>query len=265
MGVTRKLCARCREPKLESDFYINKGWRDGLHPYCKPCLLAWQKDAREKKVAGIRRYRWKRDLIRHDYFASIDSHVKAYVLGMLAADASITPKHKRVSLELAGKDEVLINLLRDELVPGGAITSRVRHERTYFVLAFASEQMIADLHNYGVGAAKSLTIRWPERLPSAYERAFILGVFDGDGHITHGKRQNMPYPYWGLTSGSPEFLEAICAHVEQGCGVHPGGPWNKHHRTYTIRASGLNALVIDQWLHSDDLGLARKRISQGSQ
>ncbi len=197
-----KRCSRCQEVKPVSDFYKHKGWIDGFHPYCKKCVLAYQKASRETKLAQFPgQYRWKRDLIRHDYFAQIDSPMKAYMLGILAADGNVLPKHHRITLELSAKDADLLELVRDQLVPGGAIISRHRNGYDYQVLAFVSRKMIDDLEALGVTAVKSRTITWPEKLPSSFAREFILGYFDGDGYITYHERPNRRYPYLGFTSG----------------------------------------------------------------
>jgi len=250
-----KRCSRCHEAKPISAFYRNKGWPDGLHSYCKVCVLAYQKDARESKLAQFPgKYRWKRDLIRHDYFAQIDSPMKAYVLGVLAADGNVLPKHHRITLELSARDADLLETVRDELVPGGAIVNRHRHGYDYQVLAFVSRNIVDDLETLGVTAAK--------RLPSSFAREFILGYFDGDGFITYHERINRRYPYIGITSGSSNLLVCIADVIEQYTGIRPSGPWRMGVTgTYSIRASGNSALIIDEWLHTSGLGLKRKRLS----
>jgi len=258
-----KRCSRCQEVKSVSDFYKNKEWTDGYHPYCKKCVLAYEKARRESKLAqSPGRYRWKRDLIRHDYFAQIDSPIKAYVLGVLAADGNVSPKHHSIALELSAKDADLLETVRHELVPGGAITSRYRHGRDYQKLVFVSRTMVNDLEALGVTAVKSRTIAWPERLPASFAREFILGYFDGDGYITYQEVSNRRYPYLGFTSGSSKLLISIADVIEQHTGVRPGGPWRKGLTgAYTIRASGKSAFIIDGWLHASGLGLKRKRLS----
>lgn len=258
-----KRCSRCQEVKPVSAFYKSKEWTDGYHSYCKKCVLAYQKAARESKLAqSPGKYRWKRDLIRHDYFAQIDSPMKAYVLGVLAADGNVLPKHHRITLELSTKDADLMEVIRDELVPGGAITTRSRRGYDYLILAFVSRAMIDDLDALGITAAKSRTIVWPERLPLFFARDFILGYFDGDGYITYQEVSNKPYPYLGFISGSPKLLISIADVIEQHTGVRPGGPWGKAGTgTYSIRAAGKRALIIDEWLHASGLGLKRKRLS----
>jgi hypothetical protein len=262
MENTHKRCARCKQDLPRELFYRNKIWSDGLHPYCKKCVLADQKAKREiKREQSPCSYRWKRDLVRHDYFACIDSSVKAYVLGVLAADGNILAKYDRITLELSTKDADLLETIRDELVPGGAITSRHRRGHDYQTLAFVSHDMVKDLEVLGVTAAKSRTIAWPEKLPSCFDCEFILGYFDGDGFITYHERPNRRYPYIGITSGSSNLLIRIADIIEQHTNIRPGGPWCINNTgTYCMRASGNIALAIDEWLHRSGLGLKRKRL-----
>jgi len=113
----------------------------------------------------------------------------------------------------------------------------------------------------GVTPAKSRTITWPEKLPSSFAREFILGYFDGDGFITYHERPNRRYPYIGITSGSSNLLTGIADVIEQHTNIRPGGPWCTNNTgAYQIRASGNNALAIDEWLHRSGLGLKRKRL-----
>lgn len=258
-----KRCSRCKEIKPVSEFYKSDQWIDGLHVYCKKCVLAYQKAAREAKLAqSPGKYRWKRDLIRHDYFARIDSPMKAFVLGILAADGNVMPKHHRITLELSAKDADLLETVRDQLVPGGAITSRSRRGFDYLVLAFVSHQMVEDLEALGITAAKSRTLKWPEKLPSFFAREFILGYFDGDGFITYNERPNRRYPYLGFTSGSSSLLASIADVIEQHTNIKAGGPWRRGITgTHIIRFAGNDAFIVDKWLHASGLGLKRKRLS----
>ena len=153
-------------------------------------------------------------------------------------------------------------IVRDQLVPGGAITSRHRRGFDYQTLAFVSHQMVDDLETLGITAAKSRTIAWPEKLPSFFAREFILGYFDGDGFITYNERPNRRYPYLGFTSGSFNLLASIADVIEQHTSIRPGGPWRKGITAgYFMRVSGNNAFIIDKWLHTSGLGLERKRLS----
>lgn len=258
-----KQCSRCHEIKPVAEFYKSKQWNDGFHLYCKKCVLAYQKAAREAKIAQFPcKYRWKRDQVRHDYFALIDSPTQAYVLGILAADGNVLPKHHRITLELSAKDADLLEMVRDQLVPGGAITTRNRRGFDYQTLAFVSHQMVEDLEALGITAVKSRTLAWPEKLPCSFAREFVLGYFDGDGFITYNERPNRRYPYLGFTSGSFNLLTSIRDVIEEHTGIRLGGPWTKGMTNgYLMRVSGDNAFMVDEWLHTGGLGLKRKRLS----
>lgn len=77
-----KKCARCQRLKPRTEFYRNLGWRDGLHPYCKPCLLAYQRVSYQRKPRLTAR-RWATTLgVNETFFTEIDDDVKAYLLGL---------------------------------------------------------------------------------------------------------------------------------------------------------------------------------------
>lgn len=255
--IDAKQCARCQEVKPLSAFYTHKRW-DGFHPYCKVCFNAYGKARREKKLAtNPGRWRWKRDLVRHDYFHQIDSPMKAYILGFFAADGNLLARFHRITIELAAKDTALLSLIRDELVPGGNIRTRFRNGFERVLLAFTSQQMFDDLVVLGVTPVKSFTIDWPNNLSECYDREFILGVLDGDGHITKDRR----YSYVGFTGGSFALLAAIVRKIEHHTGVRMGGPWKKTQHCFSIRTYDVRAITLDKWLHATGMGLERKKLT----
>jgi len=74
-----RRCARCGGVKPRSVFYVNRGWRDGLHPYCKTCLNEYQRyrRLRIRDRTDPRRRRWTKWSIKHDYFREIDQPLAA--------------------------------------------------------------------------------------------------------------------------------------------------------------------------------------------
>jgi len=150
-----KVCSRCRARKPREDFYANKGWRDGLHPYCKPCLLAYQRRRRFEKLDAERpeRRQWTRRFVRHDYFSRLQSPRQAYVLGLLAADGNVFGP--RVAIELSAKDKQLTELVRDELAPGIKLRSRPRGSIGMVVFSVTSRQLASDLAYLGVTERKA--------------------------------------------------------------------------------------------------------------
>jgi hypothetical protein len=268
-----KRCCKCAESKPVAAFYDSKRWRDGKHPWCKTCFLASCKARYEQRCTERPpTYRWHRDLVRHDYFAHVEMVMQAYLLGFLAADGNVLTSPPRVSVELSIKDRDLLCLMRDELAPGHTLRERRRGgmgtqngTRVSAMLSFTSPQMVQDLARYSIVPAKSRVLRWPTALPTHLARPFVLGYFDGDGFITSaitrtgGKSYH--YHYLGICSGSHGLLLDILDVVQESSGVRMGGPWRRAGtECYTVRMSGQRARIIDEWLHSDGLGLARKRL-----
>jgi hypothetical protein len=55
-----KRCPDCGEWKPESEFPRNKNYKDGRHPYCKPCHNARGKESKQRLYGGTRHYHLKR-------------------------------------------------------------------------------------------------------------------------------------------------------------------------------------------------------------
>jgi len=260
-----KTCARCKVSKSPGEFYCNRGWADGRHPYCKPCLLAYQAERRRARLdrTNPTRRRWSRTFVQHKYFATIDEPVRAYVAGLLAADGNVLERQKRISLELSIRDRELVNLVRDELAPGFPVRERVRPSGIETAtLAITSTELCADLAELGITPRKSLTLRWPLRLNRVLARAFLLGYFDGDGFVTWSRTGRYVYPRWGLC-GTEAFLSSAMRVISAEAGVPPRRARSETgKKMYVLAIGGADAFVVDRWIHSEGtLGLERKRLS----
>jgi hypothetical protein len=114
--------------------------------------------------------------------AQLDTPIKAYLLGLLAADGTIEDKkgQYRVTLMLQFRDKILIDRFRDEIAPNIPITI---NPNTYSV-CISSKEMCEDLAIYGIGPRKSAKLIWPVSLPHHLVIPFLLGYLDGDGTLT---------------------------------------------------------------------------------
>jgi hypothetical protein len=218
---------------------------------------------REETVLTMR---W--DCVQHDYFAHIDSPMKAYVLGWLASDGCVGRNTNRIILRLNSKDEEILHLIRQELAPlhpiipyqgrrpSGEMSSMVSFE-------VGSERMRRDLIKLGVTPKKSLTLQYPPVL-ACFDNSFILGYFDGDGSlfkVDGGRRWK-----WTITCASRPLLMAVQQRIKAATGVEPHGP-HLHDKarsphTHHLAITGARIAPIDAWLHADVPGLARKRLPQ---
>jgi hypothetical protein len=264
-----KICARCKTSKSHREFYVSRGWADGRHPYCRQCLLAYQREHRRERLdrANPTRRRWSHSFVRHDYFAAVDEPVRAYVAGLLAADGNVLERQRRVSLELSSRDRELVYFVRDELAPGFPVRERVRPNGVATaVLAITSTQLCEDLSRLGITPRKSLTLSWPrQHLDRVSSRLFLLGYFDGDGFITQNRNGRYVYPRWGLL-GTEMFLSAAMGLISGEAGVSPRRVRRQIGKNvHTLHINGADAVVVDRWLHyRTSLGLARKRLTSNS-
>jgi len=118
------------------------------------------------------------------YFETIDSEEKAYWLGFLAGDGSITNDGgtTKIRLCLAGVDLDHLNKYKKAV----GWTGRTNISRgKYFTVGFRSKLMAEDLEKYTITERKTFTVRFPE-IEKDLERHFIRGVFDADGCIYIG-------------------------------------------------------------------------------
>jgi hypothetical protein len=267
--MDEKICTKCKTALPLTDFYQNKQWKDGLHPWCKTCFKADRKAHYEKRcIDNPPSHRWHRDSVRHTYFSCVNSPLQAYILGFLAADGNVFGGLSRIGIELSNKDYDLLTLIRDELAPNHIIRTRHREKSNtsygsgdYSTLSFTSHKMVADLARFGIVPRKSMSLRWPTELPSHLDRDFLLGLFDGDGSITSTVNFGYTYHIWDLCSGSIELIQDVISIVKKHASIDLGGPYSVRSRVYTTRVTGSKAILLDEWLHTSGLGLARKRIA----
>jgi hypothetical protein len=192
-----------------------------------------------------------------DYFHAIDTPRKAWVLGLLAADGSIS-KTGQLKLELHEKDLEIVETVRSELAPDARISFYNTRTTPMARFMVADPQLISDLANHGVVNKKSLITRWPAELPARLENSYVCGYFDGDGSLG-----TKPTLRWAITSGTLTFLYALQEHIHAHTGLTVGGPYadKRHNSAWSIVSTGESVRVLDEWIHKDVPGLTRKRLA----
>jgi hypothetical protein len=192
-----------------------------------------------------------------DYFKVIDTPMKAWVLGLLAADGNIS-RAGQLKLELHSKDIEIVEAARDELAPDARIFFRVLGKSPMARFTIQNPGLQADLASLGVVSAKSLITEWPNGLPGAFMNSFVCGYYDGDGSLgTTGK-----WLRWAVVSGNPPFLEEMQVRIQEHTGIWVGGPYEdrRHEHAWSIVKSGESVRALDEWIHRDVPGLTRKRL-----
>lgn len=121
------------------------------------------------------------------YFQTIDTHLKAYFLGFIAADGCIvdnsnTSKVDTLAINIHEKDAGIVEKFKEEL--GSELKIFTLPLRNQVGIKVANQQICDDLKQYGLGYRKSLTMPdiYP-LIPTDFLNSFSLGYLDGDGSI----------------------------------------------------------------------------------
>lgn len=145
------------------------------------------------KAGVMRGYEYYQYNINESYFEKIDTKNKAYILGFLYADGSVTNKAWRIKLQK--KDKCIIEKIKKEIKYDGPILWRRPEKRerdgkiTYsqgsFALSIARVKMAADLTKLGCMENKTWNLRFPteEQVPREFIPDLLRGYWDGDGSI----------------------------------------------------------------------------------
>jgi len=167
----------------------------------------------KKRLSMKRKYN-----VNDDYFNSIDTEAKAYLLGFFIADGYIGLNVRctnsfRLSIGISDCDENIVNLFRDEICP----EIQVRHEsysdkrKPVCKITWTSTKMKETLEKeYNILPRKTYDINFKfpfEKIPKVFIWDFIRGFFDGDGHISYNDKTHVST--FGFYGTSKSFLTQI--------------------------------------------------------
>ena len=181
----------------------------------------------------------------HDYFEHLTEE-SAYWLGFIYADGCVRPELNMMVLQISIKDEDHLKLFHSKI--GGSLKYNPSRPDAV-TLNVVSKKLIKDLISYGCGAAKSLTVDFPN-LPEEVVPHFIRGYLDGDGCIfnCHNK---LAFNILGTES----FLEKLNLYLPYQAKVH------LKHKTkiHTTMHYSNRAIANLTWIHQNsNLCLDRK-------
>jgi hypothetical protein len=182
-------------------------------------------------------------------FNYINSEAKAYWLGFLAADGSLS--RYSLALELNNKDINQIKKFRHFLKSNHPIKPTRKNCSRLRVNSVILNQSLIEL---GIHPNKTSNIQAPPIQPKLL-RHFYRGVFDGDGWITFRKNKNSNGTYcstglktweFGFSSGSYVFINEIHKWLCNNLGFHCGSfaaRQRKNQRVYQLVFGG-NSLFL---------------------
>lgn len=139
-----------------------------------------------------------------DYFEKIDSEDKAYFLGFIVADGSVSKKSNSIKI-IQKETNILYDFKNYIKFDGEIFTSKTKNISN---ITITSSKTKRDLENLGIYSNKTMSVRYPD-IPDNLQNHFMRGVFDGDGCISlrTDKRDNKQRGQVNICSGSYDFIK----------------------------------------------------------
>lgn len=261
------MCKQCGNefehmPKEKNRKYCssecyNKSRLSGKHRECKNCgKIFYAEKYKIDKDTGIFcsqdcffSYRSPDDI---DYFDAIDSYEKAYMLGLIFSDGSVFGN----KLHFGSTDYELIEYFSDQIGYKNKIYKQSNDKyKTFYSIQVTNNHAVGVLSKYGIVERKSYIESCPKNIPVEFERAFIIGYFDGDGSVTltDGK-----YARYSIVMKSRKFAEWLVNilgkyKISASIGI------DKRSNTHYVKFYGKNNSKRFLSFYTGDFGLKRKR------
>lgn len=204
---------------------------------------------------GIRLHNYhNEDKFDSSIFDSIDTEEKAYWLGFIYADGSISSQNGRYSFELSLKGEDINHLHKfnsfmkydgNNVKLGKSSCNGKIFTRCRWVAG--NKHLWETLNNYGCVPNKSLVLKFPKEeifKDKSLIRHFLRGYFDGDGCISINKKDQISCS----VLGTKKFLEKYLEYCPDNIGIqikqHEG-------RVSVFSYSTKRAINFAEFLYSD--------------
>lgn len=191
-----------------------------------------------KELTGLRYRKYNVD----DYFfETIDSHEKAYLLGVWYSDGYLAiegTNTKRIGLDVKDSDWLIEigKVLKSEAPLYKTAKDSIKR------LKITSVKLYDDLIKLGCFENKTFILKFPTetQVPNEYIYSFILGILDGDGSITISKPKQMNYSakFYITFTGTKELLQGIQKTLNiEHLTLYQRHPERKNNN-YTLQISG---------------------------
>mgnify|MGYP000987500937 CR=1 FL=1 len=160
-----------------------------------------------KEEYGITVRQDGKKLINSFFFHNIDTHEKAYWLGILFSDGYTDGNR----VELCIKDKEHVEKFKRALQSSHTVSEKKIVDKngnhfTAWRISFHDKQLASDLCSLGCVPNKSLILKLPV-LPEPLLSSFFRGFYDGDGSVTYYEDKSALNLQ--ITSGSEMVLEQI--------------------------------------------------------
>lgn len=142
-----------------------------------------------------------------NFFETIDSEVKAYFLGFIFADGSIS--NNQLFIDINEKDIDILIKFREEINSQAKISTRIKGKSSMSRIAIKNKEFTDHLIKYGIIENKTKnTSHLPyEKIPKELWKHFLRGLIDGDGWVIKTKEERYAIGYvTQYTSTASDFV-----------------------------------------------------------
>lgn len=167
-------------------------------------------------------------------FSNIDSNEKAYYLGLLAADGSLNKNSTLIRLSLHKDDQYLLEQFNAFMKSNRPIFQGAN--KNCFEVCINSKKIQEDLIKIGIGYNKSYTLKAPN-IDDKFGKAFVLGLFDGDGSIIISNQNGYEHYEFRIT-GTKDILEYVVRFLYIEDNKYSIGLEHRCQQTYQLRIFG---------------------------
>lgn len=208
---------------------------------------------------------WRKYEVAHDYFDVIDTPLKAYFLGFIAADGTIAKDRgsgTSLRIQVQERDAEILQLLRDEVCPDMPLRKvQVNYKGKVFYhvkLQINSKRLCDGLEAHGIHPRKTWEFERPIGVPDELLHHYVRGFFDGDGSVAVTKPPN---PLMVFFCGTPATLTWLTQVFREKCSVAPNKVCLRTEKFATLSYSGMKAFRIRDWMYptGTEVGLSRKK------
>ena len=196
----------------------------------------------------------KKFSVNENIFEKIDTHEKAYWIGFLTADGTITNGKLKLALSIKDMDHLEkfkifmssnypIHIYKQLLGKTSVIKDKTK-EYYYGIIEFTSKKLVIDLEKYSITPRKSFTVQFGLNIPKEYICSYMAGLVDGDGFITISNNKI----HFGFVSHE-QFAKEFAKQLMQECDLKENN-LVPHGNVYVVRYSGKQVEKIIHFLYN---------------
>ena len=197
--------------------------REGLSikKICQTLKLGTRKVMNELKILGLNTAcsspnsgRKRKYVVNHNFFNDINSEEKAYILGFVYADGSISDVNNTLNISLKASEKSFLEeinqlmesnyklfLSKGRYNSSCPITDKIR-------LSICSKQIVNDLISIGCIPRKSDTLQFP-KIREDLLCHFMRGYFDGDGTVFLHLKKHIHFGIIGTYEFCKSYIDVL--------------------------------------------------------